>query len=55
MYYLQMPLLCGKAKDLYIQAYGQERYDKYTDDPIAGTCHGGLPDFGVDDFRELDA
>ncbi|KAH9903439.1 hypothetical protein C8Q73DRAFT_786017 [Cubamyces lactineus] len=43
IYYLQMPSLRGKAKDLYVQAYGRERYDKYTDDPTAGTYHGGLP------------
>ncbi|KAI0324371.1 hypothetical protein GY45DRAFT_425864 [Cubamyces sp. BRFM 1775] len=38
-----MPTLCGKAKELYAQAYGPTRYDQYTDDPKGPTRHGGLP------------
>ncbi|KAI0657479.1 hypothetical protein C8Q70DRAFT_1107452 [Cubamyces menziesii] len=43
LYYLRMPTLDGKAKELYTQAYGQMRYDQYTDDLEGPTRHGGLP------------
>ena len=38
-----MPRLTGDALQLYVAAYGQERYDLYTDQPEAHTCHGGRP------------
>ncbi|TBU63619.1 hypothetical protein BD310DRAFT_808584, partial [Dichomitus squalens] len=38
-----MPKLTGDALHLYTTAYGQERYDRYNDDPVARTCHGGFP------------
>ncbi|TBU21294.1 hypothetical protein BD311DRAFT_812433 [Dichomitus squalens] len=38
-----MPKLTGDALHLYTTAYGQERYDRYNDDPVARTCHGGRP------------
>ncbi|KAI0657462.1 hypothetical protein C8Q70DRAFT_934829 [Cubamyces menziesii] len=37
----KMPLLEGAAKALYIQVYGEERYNKYNDS--ANTIHGGIP------------
>ncbi|KAJ8482082.1 hypothetical protein ONZ51_g5591 [Trametes cubensis] len=37
----KMPLLEGAAKDLYIEVYGEERYNKYNDS--ADTIHGGIP------------
>ncbi|KAH9903437.1 hypothetical protein C8Q73DRAFT_778384 [Cubamyces lactineus] len=37
----QMPLLDGSAKELYIQVYGEDRYNKYNDPP--GLIHGGKP------------
>ena len=43
LYYLRMPTLDGKAKELYTQAYGQMRYGQYTDDLKGPTRHGGLP------------
>ncbi|KAI0658698.1 hypothetical protein C8Q70DRAFT_993700 [Cubamyces menziesii] len=44
--YEQMPTLDGKAKDLYISAYGQARYNRYTDPPNGSTFHGGVPRSG---------
>ncbi|KAH9903438.1 hypothetical protein C8Q73DRAFT_751369 [Cubamyces lactineus] len=41
--YQRMPELFGKAKELYISAYGQERYDRYTDPPKGFIFHGGVP------------
>ncbi|TBU52506.1 hypothetical protein BD310DRAFT_228708 [Dichomitus squalens] len=38
-----MPRLTGDALQLYTTAYGQERYDRYNDDPVTRTCHGGYP------------
>ena len=35
-----MPTLTGEAKDLYVKAYGQDRYDRFTD---KDTFHGGKP------------
>ncbi|KAH9903403.1 hypothetical protein C8Q73DRAFT_635278 [Cubamyces lactineus] len=49
--YLRMPTLGGKAKELYIQAYGKTRYDQYTDDLKGFTRHGGLP--RRDDFKDI--
>ncbi|KAI0372441.1 hypothetical protein BV20DRAFT_71775 [Pilatotrama ljubarskyi] len=39
---LRMPTLAEEAKELYVRAYGQDRYDKYCDD--ASTYHGGIPE-----------
>ena len=36
-----MPLLSHEAKELYVRAYGKERYDKYCD--RKGKYHGGVP------------
>ncbi len=37
-----MPALTGEAKLLYVQAYGQERYDQFAEkSPF--TCHGAIP------------
>ncbi|TBU23612.1 hypothetical protein BD311DRAFT_673589 [Dichomitus squalens] len=38
-----MPRLTGDALQLYTTTYGQERYDRYNDDPVARTYHGGYP------------
>ncbi|TBU37826.1 hypothetical protein BD309DRAFT_1004721 [Dichomitus squalens] len=40
---MPMPTLTGDALHLYTTAYGQERYDRYNEDPVARTCHGGYP------------
>ncbi|TFK81815.1 hypothetical protein K466DRAFT_655990 [Polyporus arcularius HHB13444] len=37
-----MPALTGEAKLLYIQAYGQERYDQFAE-KSSFTCHGAIP------------
>ncbi|EJF55398.1 hypothetical protein DICSQDRAFT_175969 [Dichomitus squalens LYAD-421 SS1] len=48
-----MPRLTGDALYLYTSAYGQERYDRYNDEPGSPTCHGGLPPSpDPDDFDE---
>ncbi|KAI0719834.1 hypothetical protein C8T65DRAFT_635338 [Cerioporus squamosus] len=37
-----MPTLTGEAKLLYVQAYGQSRYDRFAEkNPF--TCHGAIP------------
>ncbi len=38
----QMPILKGKALELYIKAHGRERYDLYSEKSDE-TCHGALP------------
>ncbi|KAI0657468.1 hypothetical protein C8Q70DRAFT_268210 [Cubamyces menziesii] len=50
--YRPMPSLAGKAKELYLKAYGNARYDQYNDFPGGPTFHGGTPRPGDDD--ELD-
>ena len=37
-----MPQLLGEAKDMYIKAHGQERYDRYAEKD-SDTCHGCIP------------
>ncbi len=37
-----MPTLTGEAQRLYVKAYGQSRYDRFTD-KIPHTFHGGSP------------
>ncbi|KAI0356959.1 Aldo/keto reductase [Trametes cingulata] len=44
---LRMPTLTGDAQELYVKAYGQERYDQYCDDFT--TYHGGIPEDGRED------
>ncbi|OSC98775.1 hypothetical protein PYCCODRAFT_1427583 [Trametes coccinea BRFM310] len=36
----KMPELTGRAKDLYVSLYGNDRYERYKDGP--GTFHGGV-------------
>ncbi|KAI0634265.1 hypothetical protein C8Q77DRAFT_1056439 [Trametes polyzona] len=36
-----MPLLSDEAKRLYVQMYGEDRYNRYND--VEPTCHGGTP------------
>ncbi|OSC98779.1 hypothetical protein PYCCODRAFT_1330663, partial [Trametes coccinea BRFM310] len=36
----KMPELTGRAKDLYVSLYGNDRYERYKDGP--GTVHGGV-------------
>ncbi|TBU25404.1 hypothetical protein BD311DRAFT_790439 [Dichomitus squalens] len=38
-----MPRLTDDALNLYIAVHGQERYDRYNDQPGAPECHGGRP------------
>ncbi|KAI0643780.1 hypothetical protein C8Q79DRAFT_153997 [Trametes meyenii] len=45
---LPMPELSGEALDLYLRAYGQNRYEQYCDD--ARTFHGGRPQEPDDDI-----
>ena len=40
---IPMPELTGDALRLYTAVYGQERYDRYNDEPQSGKCHGGFP------------
>ncbi|TBU63616.1 hypothetical protein BD310DRAFT_916793 [Dichomitus squalens] len=48
-----MPRLTGDALYLYATAYGQERYDRYNDEPGSPKCHGGLPpSLDPDDFDD---
>ncbi|KAI0634272.1 hypothetical protein C8Q77DRAFT_1271109 [Trametes polyzona] len=35
----KMPLLSEEAKGLYVEAYGEEHYNRYND--VKSTCHGG--------------
>ncbi|KAI0634249.1 hypothetical protein C8Q77DRAFT_1110726 [Trametes polyzona] len=35
----KMPLLSEEAKGLYVEAYGEEHYNRYND--VESTCHGG--------------
>ncbi|KAJ8481082.1 hypothetical protein ONZ51_g6251 [Trametes cubensis] len=42
LHYQRMPLLAGKAKELYLKAYGNARYDQYNDLPDGPTFHGGI-------------
>ncbi|KAH9903419.1 hypothetical protein C8Q73DRAFT_51940 [Cubamyces lactineus] len=49
VYYQQMPLLVGKAKELYLNAYGNSRYEQYNDNPDGPTFHGGYPRPGDED------
>ncbi|KAI0328209.1 hypothetical protein GY45DRAFT_1436346 [Cubamyces sp. BRFM 1775] len=44
--YERMPVLEGKAKEMYVNAYGQALYETYTDSPESFTCHGGVPRSG---------
>ena len=38
-----MPALTGEALRLYTTVYGQDRYDRFNDQPESGTCHRGYP------------
>ena len=47
-----MPQLSGKVKEVYIKAYGQARYNQYSDSPDAKVFHGGGARRGR--WREVD-
>ncbi|KAI0634259.1 hypothetical protein C8Q77DRAFT_1194184 [Trametes polyzona] len=46
----KMPLLSVEAKQLYVKAYGEDRYDRYND--VESTCHGGTVPLDSGDEQE---